>query len=348
MGTLDADLNHVLAHTGGLWDDLRNARIFITGGTGFFGCWLLETLAQANRELGLNATALILARNCESFARKAPHLAANPAFEFRAGDVRSFEFPSGAFSHVVHAATDASAALNRDHPLLMVETIAQGTQRALEFARHCGARQFLLTSSGAIYGRQPPELAGLAENYPGGPDCTGVGAAYGEGKRLAELLCAIYAAKHGLETKIARCFAFVGPYLPLHTHFAVGNFLRDGLRGDPIQVQGDGTAIRSYLYAADLAIWLWTILLRGQPGQAYNIGSEAAVSIAELAQIVAARFDPAPPVQIARTAVDGQRPERYVPSTARARAELGLIESIALPDALQRTIQWNRAVQKAA
>ena len=336
---LAADLNHVLSHTAGLWEDLRGKRLFLTGGTGFLGCWLLESLLWADAVLGLGVEATVLSRNPAAFGVKQPHLASHPAVRLMAGDTRTFAFPPGEFTHVIHAATDASAALNAENPLLMIETITQGTRQALEFARQCGCRRFLLVSSGGVYGRQPPELARLPEDYIGAPDTSSPRAAYGEGKRLAELYCAIYAEKHGLQTVTARGFAFVGPFLPLDKHFAVGNFLRDGLRGGPIEVGGDGTPVRSYLYGADLAIWLWTILLRGTPGRAYNVGSEDAVTIEALAHTVAGQFSPLPPVQVARQAPAGQPAERYVPSTARARHELGLEVWIGLEEALRRTIQ---------
>src|ERR1017187_3768959 len=164
------DLDDFLAHTQGLWDELRGQRIFITGGTGFFGCWLLESFAWANDKLGLGASAVVLTRNPAAFQAKAPHLASHPAIQFHAGDIRSFSFPPGSFSHVIHAATEASAALNDANPLLMFDTIAEGTRRALEFAHKSGARKFLLASSGAVYGRQPAEVTHLPEDYAGGPD----------------------------------------------------------------------------------------------------------------------------------------------------------------------------------
>lgn len=342
MNPLAADLDHVLAHTQGLWEELRGRRIFITGGTGFFGCWLLESFAWANDRLDLNASALVLTRNVESFRQKAPHLAGHRAIRFHIGDVRSFEFPPGQFSHVIHAATEASAKLNEENPLLMFDTVVEGTRRALEFARCSGAEKFLLTSSGAVYGRQPPELSHVPEDFSGGPDPVEPNWAYGEGKRAAEMLCALYARQHGLEPKIARCFAFAGPYLPLDIHFAIGNFIRDGLKGGPVRVGGDGTPFRSYLYAADLAVWLWTILFRGQSCRPYNVGSEAAVSIARLAEVVSEAFSPRIEVAVAKTPVPGTPPQRYVPKTGRAEQELGLRAEIDLPTAVAKTISWNR------
>lgn len=294
MNPLAKDLDHVLAHTRDLCGELRGQRIFITGGTGFFGCWLLESLLWANDKLGLNASAVVLTRNPAAFREKVPHLAAHPALQLYAGDIRSFDFPPGAFSHVIHAAADYSSSLGNDDALLMFDTVAEETRRVIELARQRGARKFLLTSSGAVYGRQPPELSHLPETYPGAPDPAEPHWAYGEGKRAAELLCTLYARQYGMEPKIARCFAFVGPYMALDVRFAVGNFIRDGLRGGPILVRGDGSSVCSYLYAADLAVWLWTILFRGQPCCPYNVGSEQALTVADAARPAAAGFGSPP------------------------------------------------------
>lgn len=338
---LSADLNYILAQMGNLWEALRGQRIFITGGTGFFGCWLLESFVWANKKLKLNAEAVVLTRDTSAFSKKCPHLANEPSLSFHQGDIKTFDYPQGEFSHVIHAATEASAALNDHHPLLMLDTIIQGTRQALEFARHCKAKQFLLASSGAVYGKQPPEIISLPETYPCQPNLFDLRSAYAVGKCTAEHLCALYVKQYGLDVKIARCFAFVGPYLPLDTHFAIGNFIRDGLQGNTITVNGDGTTYRSYLYAADLAIWLWTILFRGKTAQPYNVGSDDALTIAEIAQCVSECFEHKPQVNIKKKPLANSPPDRYIPNIARAKDELKLISGIPLSEAINATIRWN-------
>jgi nucleoside-diphosphate-sugar epimerase len=333
------DLDGILARTEPLWQELRGQRILITGATGFFGCWLLESFAWANRRLNLNAHAVGLARHPRMLAEKAPHLAEDPAITLHAADVRHGDFPQGSFSHVIHAATEASAKLNNETPLVMFDTIVEGTRRALQFSIASSVSKFLLVSSGAVYGTQPQQLTHISETFEGGPDPLNPANAYAEGKRAAELLCSMTASPR-LATTVARCFAFVGPYMQLDAHFAIGNFIFDRLHNRPISVRGDGSAVRSYLYASDLMVWLWTILFRGQPRRAYNVGSEEALNIAALAGEVAAALPPKAEVKIASTAVSGAPVHRYVPSTARVREELGVRAEVALHEAICRTHNW--------
>ncbi|HEY3855323.1 MAG TPA: NAD-dependent epimerase/dehydratase family protein [Verrucomicrobiae bacterium] len=338
---LSADLDHILDHTRGHWDEARGARFFVTGGTGFFGCWLLESFAWANERLSLGAEMLVLTRNLSAFQKKAPHLANRADIRFQVGDARDFEFPSGEYPFVIHAATEASAKLNNENPALMLDTIVAGTRRAVEFVGQCGTKKFLLTSSGAVYGNQPPDLIRVSEDYAGGPSVSDPRSAYAEGKRMSELLCALASRQQRFEPKIARCYAFVGPYLPLDAHFAIGNFIGDTIAGSPITISGDGTPYRSYLYAADLAIWLWTILFRGTANRPYNVGSADPVNIAETAAAVSRALPGNVPVNILQKPVAGQPAQRYVPDTTRAQSELGLKQFIQLDDAIQRTARWH-------
>lgn len=338
---LAEDLDFILSHTEDVWDELKGQRVFITGGTGFFGTWLLESFCWANTRLDLGASAVVLTRNATAFAAKAPRLAADPAVGFHVGDVRDFKFPGGSFSHVIHAATSTSAALSSGEQLQVLDTIVGGTRRTLDFAVYAGVKTVLLTSSGAVYGPQPSDLTHIPETYKGAPDTMDPASAYGEGKRVAELLCSVYNKQHHIQTKIARCFAFVGPHLPLDAHFAIGNFVGDFIAGNDIRVQGDGRPFRSYLYAADLMIWLWTILFRGRACYPYNVGSENDLSILEIASTVARSSRSARRVWVFGQASNGVR-SRYVPSTARIREDLHLNQLTPLEMAIDKTIAIQR------
>jgi dTDP-glucose 4,6-dehydratase len=345
-----ADLEHILAHAGDCLEQLRGKNLFVTGGTGFFGRWMLESFAFMNERLGLGAHATVLTRNPEGIAARAPGIAAYPGIRFVRGDVRELRRDSilaqlaaghsGQFEYCIHAAMDS---VGQDDPLATFDTIVGGARAALEFAVASGTRRLLFTSSGAVYGKQPSEITHVSEAYLGGPDCNGTASAYGEGKRAAELLCACFHQRHpSLEPVIARCFAFVGPLLPLDAHFAIGNFIRDALRGGPIKIGGDGTPYRSYLYAADLAIWLWTMLFTGKPNRAYNVGSEEDVTILELAKRVAECFPNKVEIELARQPNPQERPSRYVPDTKLAGCEMGLRTLIPLTEAISRTAAWHR------
>jgi len=334
------DIDLILSKTTPLWDEMRGNRLFITGGTGFFGCWLLESFLAANREFELRAQITVLTRSPKAFREKCPHLAGDPALTLVCGDVSNFEFPPGEYRYVIHAATEASAKMIAEQPRQMLTTILDGTRRTLDFAETHGTRKYLLTSSGAVYGEQPPEVSHIAEDFPGAPNPLRASSVYAEGKRTAELMCAVYQAAFPIECKIARCFAFVGPHLPLDTHFAVGNFLRDAMREKSIVVEGDGTPRRSYMYAADLAIWLWTMLFVAPSLDPINVGSDQSMSIRGLAETVPAAIGSPSQVQIARSPHAGSPLRQYVPSITKAEQKLGLTCSIALDEALRRTAAW--------
>ncbi len=342
--SLKQDLDHVLQHTSEVWEALRNQRIFLTGGTGFVGTWLVESLVRANERLDLNASAVLLTRNREGFRRKAPHLAKHPSISFVEGDALSFEFPEGEFPFVIHGATEQHASATAQDPTGTFERDVMGTRHTLEFARTHGATRFLFTSSGAIYGRQPSEMERIPEEYAGGPETVDPNSAYGQAKRASEFMCAMYGRQFGYAAVIARLFVFSGPYLPLDLNFAIGNFVRDALSGGPIKIGGDGTPYRSYLYAADMAIWLWTLLIKGEPARPYNVGSGEGLTIAELAHAVAEHTRPGTKVEIAREPVSGVPAARYVPSVERARQELGLEALIPLSEQIRRMYAWHRAL----
>lgn len=337
---LAADLDLVLDRTQGLWEELRGQRVFITGGTGFFGCWLLETFAWANDKLNLGAQAVVLSRDPERFRLKAPHLAGHPAICLHKGGMEDFDFPEGEFRFVIHAASELSAA-NPPHPRRSLESACAGLNRALRLAGERGTKKLLYASSGAVYG---PSLAGrglLKENDPGCPMPLEPRWWYGASKRHCEMLCALAGRELGFESKIVRGFAFIGPYLPLDGHLAAGNFIADLLAGRPIVLQGNGSPVRSYLYGADLAVWLWTILIRGRAAHPYHLGSDKPVSILELAQAVAAEADPALEVIVKAPPTPGAPVDFYVPDTSRAR-ELGLEAWTGLPEAIRRTAAFYR------
>ena len=329
---LSQDMRHVMVHTEGLWDELRGHGVFVTGGTGFVGRWLLESLLWANDRLSLRLRVVVLSRRPEAFARSSPQLAGHPTITLLRGDCRTFDYPDGEYSHVLHLAKESEPAAS-----------APGTARVLEFAETHGTTKLLFTSSGAVYGRQPQDCERLSEDYGGMSSPEDRHAEYALAKQTGERLCSAASTDSQVRAKIARCFTFVGPHMDFDAGYAIGNFIRDAIRADAVHVSGDGTALRSYLYAADLAVWLWTILFAGEDAAPYNVGSPDPVSIGDVARLVARVAGGTKPVRMARApGPKPASPERYIPDTSRA-APLGLKVEIGLEDAVRRTIDWYRS-----
>lgn len=331
-------------------ESMRGQHLLVTGATGFVGSWLLETAAFANRVLGLGLRVTALVAPGVDLSAETPQLVGLDGVAFVEGDVCTMEHGDLVRHHpelrsldaVIHAAIAVDAATIQRNPMPTLDSAVEGTRRALALAQASGARRFLFLSSGAVYGQAPPSLEHFAESFRGGPDPTDPTQVYAEGKRIGEMMCACVTRAYGLETVIARLFAFVGPHLRLDRHYAVGNFMNDALSGRPIVVRSDGTAIRSYLYAGDMAAWLWALLRRGQPGRAYNVGASRAVSIGQLANEVARLAEPPVPVQIQGVASHDAPRDRYLPDLTLVKSSLAVRETVSLEDALARTMQWHR------
>jgi nucleoside-diphosphate-sugar epimerase len=163
---------------------------------------------------------------------------------------------------------------------------------------------------------------------------------YGLGKRRAEARCFKAYEEGWLDPVIARCYAFIGPYLAVSSHLAVACFVQDALQRKPVKITGTGETRRSYLYGADLAAWLWNLLLRGKSAHPYNVGSETEFSLLNVAQEFARQAQTS--VIVESTAAPHGSPDRYIPSVRRGPDELGLRETFNLALSIDRTLKWNR------
>jgi dTDP-glucose 4,6-dehydratase len=332
------DLEHIFQSTQDIWESFRGKSIFLTGGTGFFGKWLLNSFLFINQKLELNAKLIVLTRNKNAFYKLFPELIERKEVNFIVGDVCDFDFPTEKIDYIIHAATEASVKLNLESPLVMFNTVVNGTKRVLDLAVLKNVKSFFFTSSGAVYGKQPETLSNIEENYNGAPDLTNSLSVYGEAKRMAEVLCSVYFEHYNIPVKIARCFAFIGPYLPLESSFAAGNFIHNVLMNEDIVVNGDGSSLRSYMYASDLTVWIWTILIKGESNFPYNVGSDISISIKELALLVK-NCTRSKHLNIKISNLE-KKSTKYIPSVCRAKSRLNLTMGVDLETAILKTVNF--------
>ena len=323
---------------------LNNSSLFITGGTGFFGRSLLRRISEISRHIDLKNNAVtVLTRNPDAFLKSYPEFSKEKWLCFCQGDIlQSLEHISKEgqqYSHVLHAAADSTLGPKMGS-LERFDQIVTGTRNILDFATRVKAKRFLLTSSGGVYGALPSYLESFPESYVGMPNPLDSSNAYSVAKRLAEHLCSLYAEKYDLEVVVARCFAFVGPDLPLDVHFAIGNFIRDALNGNTIVINGNGSPIRSYLYQDDLADWLLVLMERGISGSAYNVGSDQAISILDLAKLVNSTLSEKVRIDVrGSTDLAGDIRNKYLPNIEKIKQELKMEITVPLTRAIELTAQ---------
>lgn len=322
--------------------DMSGKKYFITGGTGYIGRWILNYFLHATNYCP-GVSIHVLSRNPGVFIEKNPQFLGNGAFQFHQGDVRSFEFKLDDFDYVIHGAADASALLNAERPLELFDTIVEGTRNIIKASIGLPIRKHLFLSSGAIYGPQPVEVARVSECWQGGPDITNAVFSYAEAKRAAEMLYAAARHQFGLNYVSTRIFSILGPMVPRDRHFAAGNFIDNALRKEPVVVRGNGRAVRSYIYPSDLIVALLTLLFSGECGTAYNVGSDEAVSILDLATMIS-RIVGNGEVRVLDLEDGGWNPGPYVPDVSKLHDYVGYNSVVDLTTAIWRTAQ---AVQEA-
>jgi dTDP-glucose 4,6-dehydratase/UDP-glucose 4-epimerase len=267
-------------------EDFRGKTVLVTGGTGFFGVWMLSSLAAIKRILGGDLRIVALSRDPKKFLDAHPthHFASH--IEFISGDVKTFRINVLRVNLLIHmAATNASETFYGQDQLSKIDMLYLGTKNVLE---QCGdsLEKVVFTSSGVAYGVNTSKF--ISEDDWTGPDTRDTGSALAIGKLSAEYLVSYYAEKLGYKYSIARCFAFAGQYLPMDLHYAFGNFILDAMQSRDIVIQGDGKDKRSYLYVGDAVAWLLR-LLANPYNDIFNVGSQNALDMNTLANKIALR-----------------------------------------------------------
>ena len=333
------DIKFITAH---LLSDivyLKNKNVLVTGATGFFGIWMLSIFHELNENYGCNINVTALSRDPENFLKN------NPLFvgkiNFIKSDIRNFSIGSQKIDYCFHmATTNALETYNNEDQINKIDLLYEGTRNLMEQLVKADIKKIIFTSSGVTYGSLSSQKEYI-ESSVNAPITTEISSALGEGKRLAEYTIAYFCNKHKISFNIARCFSFVGPYLPLNLHYAVGNFIHDALNEKVITVKGTGNDIRSYMYIADAMIWLFKMLCSSKNKQIYNVGSSRKVSIKELAFIVKDLISPKKEIIFLNQSNKNDNFNRsiYVPNNKKVINDLNVEEYHRLEDSIKKTVQ---------
>ena len=296
--------------------------LLVIGGTGFFGKSILDSFQRGGLEKWGIERVIAMSRNAESLRKEAPQLISSKVELYSADITTTTTLPFADI--VIHAAASTDAARYLSCPLEEQRNIQAGTYNYCSLAKKFHAKsKILYVSSGAVYGKQPANLTHIPEDYVANDlsELPHGKRDYAFAKRDAEEAVKSL-GQEGLSVSIARCFAFVGPWLPRNQHFAIGNFIDDGLQGRPITVKAKHKVYRSYMYADDLVEWLMTMAVHANPTcPVYNVGSGDAIVMGDLAKLVAVEFG----VNASIPEINEATIERYIPSIDKAKRELGLI-----------------------
>lgn len=328
------------AHQPELRARLGRQHIAVTGGTGFLGTWIAETIAALNDEYDLGITLDLYARNVNEWAQRYPHLSGRPEIRLVSQDVRSpFEYARNT-NFVIHAAGIPNNRVHASDPLRVQQTTVLGLNNALEAATKLDNLVRFVNVSSCLVSGTPNRPGALGENEYFPSACGQVHTVYAESKRAAESLAAIYRSQLRLPVSTIRPFTFAGAYQSLDRPWAINSFLRDVLTGGEIRIHGDGSARRSYLYGSDAAWWTLVALINGVNGQVYNIGSPTPVSHLELARLISGRSGTRSEVSLNTAPSKLGQLDDLFPDISNTHNNLGVIQTCTLEQTIDKTWRW--------
>ena len=331
---LDACTRAIGCLPDGLVKAIDGKRILASGCTGFFGIWTVAAVS-ALRAAGVDVALSIASVNPARFRQYYPGWSELADITWLPSPISGLDPRAiASLDFGLHMAASSDAVTNAADPRGMITAMISNTAAMVELCSKRSAA-LLMVSSGAVYGRRTAQHGPPieAEDRFSAPPCLDTAQAYGQAKRLAET---VVACERSLEWTVARPFAFMGPYLPLHSHFAAGNFLRDAAAGRAIEIKGDGLPLRSLMHPADCIAWQLWLMACGPRGTACNVGSDAALSLGQLAcEIADAAGSPTPSI----SKPPGAEIESYVPNIDKARA-LGLRFAFDRTASIRQSLDW--------
>jgi len=338
---IESDLNFIFNKCINEFNLLSNKSILITGGTGFFGKWFLELIFYANKNYNTNILTTLITRNKTKFFLENPHYENNKFLKIIQNDILDLKKINDKFDFLLHmAATSATETFNGETDDKKINTLSDGAKNIMEIAIENNISKILFTSSGVVYGSSSKDMK--VESDEGSSLDLEKRNGLAKGKILAEDIISDLSLKNNINYKIARCFSFVGPYLPLDIHYAIGNFINDAVFKDKILINGNGSPYRSYLYISDTLIWLIKLLVGNEEG-IFNVGSERRIQIIELANMVRDIIAPSKKVIIQEKVIHEGNFKRdvYLPNTEKIRNALGVQEWTSLEESINKTARFS-------
>lgn len=281
------DLKAALNSSVGI-NKVYHKRILITGATGLIGSFAADMLLYANRTENAEIEIYLLARDEKRLRERFASSVHESCLHFIIQDIVNPLELTVPVDYIIHAAGDGFPAAFREHPVETMTPALFGTYQLLQYARKNALQKFIYISSGEIYGRSVGTEHVFTEKESGYLDSMSVRACYPMAKRCAETLCVSFGEQYHIPIVVVRPSHIYGVCTSIHDNRATVQFLNAAAAGGDIIMHSDGRQMRSYTYVADCVSGIFTAMLNGINGEAYNIANSASrVTIAEFAGILA-------------------------------------------------------------